>query len=653
MEYIFDDWKKMLETFQASVSKELEEIHQQKIEVQQMKLDIFNRLDEGQYYRDDKRIVISAPEIIIGNVSKSGELLDQEGKIVVRGHDLSLEGAGEDGSIVSRAPSIRQLAVNPGIDGVENVVCETSEIVTQACDIMLESSEATDAFSQSPASAGRGGIRIHADKNLELEASVSSETRSNSIDTAIADIESQISDLESQMASQKSSVDDCFTKLKDLYDEEDSQNDSMDASSRLNVTDIEELHNVISDQLLILYRTTQDFIHTVSELAEANRAKKALKAEKDAIVKGDDFKTKSTGASMSILAENIQVATTDGDGNLHTNAGAGISINTPQMAVSMVDDAGALVEGSTFTVHTENVSLTTVNPSNEAKEYPATGSVSVISKDISLEAVDYQYADEKVKEKQLAADGKISMTAKKVEVNTTNPADVDYDDSGKLSKGNYTAEGDVIIRSKTISMETLDYEVADGELKTKALTSGSSISMRSEKMSMLAADAEGKATGSIEVNAKAVSLKSMDVDKESLADSALAAGSTMLMVSEKMYVGQKTSKEKSQQVQVVGDKVGIFADTTLEAQQGKGKAVVQLADGNASVSGSNTQLYGTTTINAATEVKGEVKAPKGTFDHVKANTSFASTNISDGIAAGAPGGGGSLSTKLSAEDLSQ
>ena len=81
-----------------------------------------------------------------------------------------------------------------------------------------------------------------------------------------------------------------------------------------------------------------------------------------------------------------------------------------------------------------------------------------------------------------------------------------------------------------------------------------------------------------------------------------------------------------------------------------GKATVQLSGGNASVGGSKTQVYGDTTINAKTEVKGELKAPTGTFDNVKAGTSFKSPNISDGMGAGGAGGGGSLSAKLKVED---
>ena len=45
MAYIFEEWTKMLEKFQQCVDKGVEEMHQQKAEVQQIKTDIFNRLD--------------------------------------------------------------------------------------------------------------------------------------------------------------------------------------------------------------------------------------------------------------------------------------------------------------------------------------------------------------------------------------------------------------------------------------------------------------------------------------------------------------------------------------------------------------------------------------------------------------------------------
>ena len=317
----------------------------------------------------------------------------------------------------------------------------------------------------------------------------------------------------------------------------------------------------------------------------------------------------------------------------------------------MQDDKGKLVKDGGFAINAQNISLTTIDPSDDGKELPVVGNVAIQSKEINLEAIDYQVDDKGIKEKELTKDSKISMTAKTVEVTTANPKDIERDDKGKLTKGEYTAEGDVIFRSKTFTVESLDYEVKDGKLETKALTKDGKVSIRAEKTNVLAADAEGKATGSICLNAKAVDVKSMNVDKEKLTDDKLAEGSTMTLVSEKMYVGAKSKDIKSKKFQAVSEEMGLFADKTFEAQQDNGKAVVQLNGGNANVGGSKTAVYGDTTINGKTEMKGEVKAPKATIDNLEVKTSFKSTNIQDGIAVpAAAGAGGSLSAKLKTED---
>ena len=652
MAYIFDEWKTLLDKFQECVDKSVDEIHQQKAEVQQIKSDIFDRLDRGAYYHDSERIVISAPEIIIGNVDKSGALNGGEiGTVVIKGSDVSLEGVGEEGRIISRAPIIHQVAVNPGIDGRESVVCNTSEIVSQACDIVLHSSDATDEFSQTPVHAGRGGISLHADNTFNIEAAVSAEERKAQIETMISNLETDYSDLKSSMQDQKKVVDDCLDDMVDLVEKEEELNKAKDYSTFTNLTDISDLHDQMEAMMPSLYQAIQSFINIVSELAEVKRRKTALENEKNAIKTGDDFKNNTTGASMSIVAESINVATADGDGNLHTNAGAGIMVRTPRMAMNMHDDTGAIVEDGSFSVSAQNITLDTVNPKEEGKNWAAEGKVNIQSKEINLEAIDYQMNDNSLLcEKELTQEGKISMSAKTIEVSTANPSGIERDDTGNLSKGEYQGDGDVIIKSKTITVESLDYEVKDGKLETKALTADSALNIRTEKTTVLAADAEGKATGSINLNAKAVNVKSMDVDKEQLTDSALAAGSTMVLVSEKMYVGSKSKDIKSKKVQMVSEEIGAFADNTLEIQQGDGKAAVQLDGGNVGVGGSKTDVYGDTTINAKTEVKAELKAPKATIDNVEAKTSFKSPNIKDGMGASAGGGGGSLSTKLTSED---
>ena len=649
MTYIFEEWKEVLEKFQKCVDQGVEEMHQQKEEVQQIKDDIFSRLDSGNIIRDDRRIVLSAPEIIIGDVDKSGTLTGEMGTVIVRGHHVALEGAGESGSVVTRAPLIEQKAVNPGIDGHENVVGTTSQIVSQACSIMLHSSNATDAFSQVPADPGNGGISIHADSQLNIEAAVSAEQRKKQIENTLKVLDKQSGDLKSSMTAQKSAVDKFISEMVKLVEKEEKLNETENYETFVNLSDIDALHDEMDELMPALLTSIQGFINTVSELAEVNRSKKALKAEKDNIKTGDDFKKNTTGAAMNIKAENISIATADGDGNLHTNSEAGISVSTPRMAVSMHDGDGALVKDGYFNVSAHDININTANP--KTKEWPVEGKVHIWSKDISLEAIDYKMNDKGVfMEKELTKDGKITLGAKTIEVSTANPKDVERDEKGKLTKGEYTGDGELTLKSKSISVEGLDYEVKDGKQKAKALTKDSKVTIRAEKQTIIAADGEGKATGSIAINAKAVSVKSMDVDKEKLTDKSLASGSTMTLVSEKMFVGQKTKSEKSKKLQLVSEELGAFGDKTLEIQQGDGKALVQLSGGNASMGGSKSQIYGDTTITGKADIKGDVKAPKGTFDNLEAKTSFKSSNISDGFAIPGAPASGKLSAKLKTED---
>ena len=648
MEYIFDDWKKILSDFQNSVEKDLAEIHKQKEAVQQMKTEIFNRLDSGQYIYDESRIVLSAPEIVIGHVDKSGDLKGY-GKVIIRGSEVDVEGVGETGTIINRAPIIQQTAVDPGIDGQEAVVYPHSSVLTQARSVVLQSNDATDAFSQPVAIPGGSGISIHADQMLNIDASVSSETRKTAIDDHVAILKQQKADLKTVISKQKSDIDQFFSDLKKIMDEDAAKNDGF-LNARLNLVDAEKAREKMQSILPALYRLTVDYIHGVSQQAELSRQITALEAEKKAIKSGDDFKKNTTGAHLSLNGENISMTTFDGDGNQRTNDGAGIGVRTPHMNIGMGQVDGTLIENSTFSVASENVLISTANPKADGSEVSAGGQVKISSKSVNIEAMDYQKKDKAYTEKGLAADGKVSIVAKTIEVATTNPKDLTRDDKGKVTKGEYKAEGDVVIRSKTVAVETLDYEVADGKLKAKTLTKDSKIEMRSEKMGMLAADTEGKATGSISLNAKAVAVKSMDVDKEKLTDDKLAVGSTMTLVSEKMYVGSKKKDIKSKKIQVVSEEVGAFADKTLEIQQGDGKALVQLDGGNASVGGSKTGIFGATTINDKTEVKGELKAPKAAIDNLEAKSSFKSPNISDGMGIGGAGGGGSLSAKLKTED---
>ena len=122
MDYIFKDWEERLAAFADSVEKDLEEIRKCKAEVQKMKLEVTAEMQKGRYLRDDHRLVLSAPEIVIGNVDRNGTLLSGGSNIVVRGTNVGLQAAGEGGVLELRAPGIRQIAEDPGTDGEEHVV---------------------------------------------------------------------------------------------------------------------------------------------------------------------------------------------------------------------------------------------------------------------------------------------------------------------------------------------------------------------------------------------------------------------------------------------------------------------------------------------------------------------------------------------------
>ena len=69
MDYIFKDWQERLSEFESSVKKDLAEIRQCKAELQQMKLEMANE-QKGRFISDDERLILSAPEIIIGHVDR-------------------------------------------------------------------------------------------------------------------------------------------------------------------------------------------------------------------------------------------------------------------------------------------------------------------------------------------------------------------------------------------------------------------------------------------------------------------------------------------------------------------------------------------------------------------------------------------------------
>ena len=639
MDYIFNDWEKKLSNFADSVEKDLNEIRQCKAEIQQMKLEMEVERKRGRYVRDDHRLVLSAPEIVIGNVDRDGTLFPGGSTIVVRGTDVGVQAAGEGGQLEMRAAGIRQIAEDPGVDGYEHVVYNHSEVVSQARNIIIQSDEATGAFFAPTLPTGGSGVRIHADQKVDIEAAMTAESREKQLDDITKDAEDMKKVLKEQADQQKSGLKKSIEEIIKLIEKKEKLAEDYTAV-RTNAADIQGLDRQLRELSSSIANCIYDYSEVLSQLAEANRQAKSFKAQKGTIVKGEDFKKNATGAAVAITGERISLVSADGEGNLRDNEGSGIAMKANKVDIASVEEDGKLKEKGQVSITAKNIDMTTAGETGQEYEegelktaaYTAEGDFTLRSKNITIEAVDYEMAEKKRKEKQLTAESTIKLRAKTIEVSTEGSKDIEVDEEGKLTKASYTAEGDIIVRSKTLSVESIDHDVENGQATEKALTAGSTVSIRAEKTDLAATDTEGKATGSVNINAKAVSVKSMDVDKENRTDSNLAEGSTMTLVSETLYIGAQSDDVKSKLVQAQSEEITLAADKTLKALQDKEKALLQLADGKSTLKSDANTINGDTTLSDNAEVKGEIKSPKATIDHIKANSSFNSPNISDGMA---------------------
>ena len=468
----FEKWQSELEELQKNVKKDLAEIKRCKSEVQSMKNNLTDTLGElkeltcGKYIRDEHRIILSAPEIIIGNVDKDGVLYNMPSHIVVRGNDVNLEATGMGtllgGSITTRASHIRSIAEDPGKDGNEHAVLPISQVVLQARSVSLISEDAQGVFTR-PACGGITGVELCSETGISMNATLSSENKKSILKGKGKQLESQIKDLESRAKSLKNEVESNMKNLKKVVETEDLLGSV--TAARTNYLEIGELYESFETSSASLYSSMASYFSVLSKLAEANRQKTCLEEMEQTVDSAKStFKDKSTGTFISMRSENITALSVDGDGNYRENKEAGVSITA------------------------KHVNIGTVK------------------------------ADESLQD-----DSTITMASRKVEISTLNPK-VERNDKGEITKADYPAVGDVIIKSKNIGLQTLDYEWKDKKQQEKALTKDGVVTIRTETVDVSATDSEGKATGKVAVNAKVLEVKSMDVDKDKRTEKALAKG---------------------------------------------------------------------------------------------------------------------------------
>lgn len=431
---VYKNWDDKLGELTSGDFKEgvLKAIRQLKEEVYNLKVDNFNQ-SMGTMIRDDKRIVLSAPEIIIGDVNLGGVLNPgAQSRVIIKGSDVSMHGAGNLGKIDMRAPIIEQIAENPGIDGNEHIIGDVSNIISQAANITLQSDRVRkDEAFPTVNSITEGGIRINSDSQVDI-------TATKSLDRLKARIEEQIQTLKGS----KKQIDDKVKHAQEEFKTQRKEIDELlerkskfgrgDDDIRTDYLDMDSLNDEIEDLSKALSESIYKYSNLLSMQGETQRLLKYFQAKKDEIAKTstDQFKKNPTFNSVNIVSEAVNMSAMDGDGNVRTNPEAGINILTNTMNVmGDHDEKGALLEGNRLKVNMKTVDITTAGAADmEADDkdvltkaqYIAQGDVTIRSKSITLETVDYEIAEKKYKEKGLTADSKILLRSKTIEASTVN-----------------------------------------------------------------------------------------------------------------------------------------------------------------------------------------------------------------------------------------
>ena len=598
-----DEWKKLINDFNDSVNKSLAEIRDCKRDIEKMKVDLMNEVNTGQYFRDEDRIVISAPRIIIGNVNKDGNLKEEVGEVIIRGNALQLSGVGRSGKISLNAPSLNQNAMDTGLDGKENVVYAGSQITSRARTIVISSQDPVED-NQYEASfldmqTKGSGLLLSSEKGIDLLAAPTNEEKKKHIQDLTTAIDGRIAERKNNISSMEKDASFKLMRLNNILSNE-KELEGDDDLTRTNVLALDEIRGTLKGELTQFNQLLLDYADAVSELAELTRKKQHLTAESDhANSIAADYK-EDTNAAIHLQSEHITLHSKDGDGTWRTNESAGVEIRANDIKLHSTTDA----DGTKAEILTP--------------------------------------ADAK---------GRVDIQARNVSISTADATDQKYTADRKLQTAKFPLVGNVTIRSKVIDMESVDVTQTDenGKYTEDKLTEGSQINMRAEKVRVKTIDHEGKSVGKFSVNSQKISMKATDINEysaqfeldeqgnrkhpDSMKSKNIAQGSEMLLLSESMNIGFKSQ-------QMASKSIAISPAETLLLYSGKSVAmgtnendIALTSDGATIATNGKITLSGSGGIDVTGESKFNDKITGGDIvtDNLTANKAVKAPNLTDGM----------------------
>ncbi|MBQ0049060.1 MAG: hypothetical protein KBT12_02305 [Bacteroidales bacterium] len=588
MEYVFDEWKETLENYEKSINKTLGEMRQCRADVQRMKTEILNAVAKGYYRRDEERIVLSAPEIIIGDVDKDGNLWmnGEHSRVIIRSNDISIEGVASTiaddahadlGSITCRAGSIKHLAVDPGPAGNENVVFPgKSEVVTLAKGVKISTID-NDWVLPNHSTSAHPGVAIHSCGTLNIDSSVPNKSLKGSLEELKNAQEHVIDNINQDrtIEQQKKVVDDCISQLKALYENAQKLQGKALEDVRTNSMEILDLRNKIEQLLPSLHAGVTDYVNTLAEVANANREMKDIDRVLTSLPDESKYNQESTDASLLLNAEHISLTTHDGENKFRDTKEAGVECNA------------------------RSIVFTSKNKDKLTEE----GLISLTAKNIDLMAVEKTVAKDKTTMQPV---GNIRMQTKEMEISSNEYSLTEKDDKPEPPTMTKQTEGSKLV----ICMPSTE------------------IASHSEK---------GEATGKVVLNAKDVqimSTKKKQNKKEGEADQPeeLMTGGKIAMISENVLLGgTKENKQTAKTITADTETLTLNADKTMTMNVKENKSQVSLDEKGIKLSGDNNNISGGSelTVDQKTTFSKDVNGQKAEFKSVNGTNCLLGPNTND------------------------
>lgn len=593
----YTGWKGSLNKYHVEMAKELAAVRKAKQELYELQRQLQEMMFAGRYERDEDTLILSAPNIIIGNVDKQGNLLMGSSKVTIRSNEIALEGVGQSdgttvtgGTIVNRARTVKVQTVDPGPDGLESVAFSDSAFTVQSAAVSVvaekidpvKKSDGTTTTAEGgvftiSAKKEEGSINLTAENNVTALAACA--LASQHLNEVATQLEGNATNYNNNAETAIKLVDEHAKKLDEtlnnkllsMLGEASDEADTM--ALRTGLYNFDERSDISMESSLKMAEQIMTSTANMSNEAEAKRISKYLNTRAGRIAgMAESYDTTASKSSINLRSEHIYLSTTGANGKVRKTPGNGVVINSQNTIIKALEGKEP-IENSTFSLLTDNVFIDTAK---------------------------YTYEGE----------------------------------NENLQPKTSTAQGNITINSAKVNIQTMDkeFEAKDGKTQVKAakVSQDSYVKINSNQVNLDMTDSEGKANGSFKVNAEKISLTTYDLKKDDGKPSATAENGEIIVGGKVVSLGSLNDQLECDMIQVSAKDSIILGKEDVYIIQEPGKSQLIL-NGNAELAGSDVKLVGN--INLIGETKIDAKFTAGDIEakNIKASASITGPNIKDGM----------------------